>query len=118
LGEDLVLLADKAHDGVARRASAQLGMAETTFRRQLQKVREDQQTGRLNRTPEWIRIGPILSQLLNSLNGASEENLSDRIREALLQEVICYLPEQDKSAAALMGVTLPTYRRWKAMARL
>ena len=117
LGEDLVLLADVVHQGNARRASAHLGMAETTFRRQLQKVQQDQLTGRINRVPEWRRIDPILSQLLNSLNGNSEENLSELIRDSLMREVINLLPKQDKTAADLMGVTLPTYRRWKDMVK-
>jgi diguanylate cyclase (GGDEF)-like protein len=116
LGEDLILLADKVCQGVARRASVQLGMAETTFRRQLQKARQDEQAGLLTRSPEWNRIGPILDQLVNSLNGSSEDNLSERIRASLLQEVITCLPHEDKTAAALMGVTLPTYRRWKETA--
>ena len=116
LGEDLVLLADAIHQGVARRASVHLGMAETTYRRQLQKVQQDQASGRFNRVLEWRRIGPILSQLLDSLDGTSEQNLNELIRDALLQEVINQLPGQDKTAAELMGVTLPTYRRWREMA--
>ena len=116
LGEDLVLLADAVYQGVARRASVHLGMAETTYRRQLQKVQQEQASGRLNRAPEWRRIGPILSQLLDSLDGTSERNLSDVSRDLLLQEVISQLPGHDKTAAELMGVTLPTYRRWREMA--
>ncbi len=76
-----------------------------------------------DRTPERAhRNGPVsvrsFAQLLNTLNGASAENLSERIRDSLLQEVVTRLPDQDKTAAALMGVTLPTYRRWKETARV
>ncbi len=39
--EDLVLAANHAANGVARRAAANLGLAETTFRRQLEKVKRE-----------------------------------------------------------------------------
>ncbi len=118
LGEDLVLLADETHRGIARRASSLLGMAETTFRRQVQKVRQEQETGRLTRVPEWRPMGPVLNHLLSSLDANAEQNVSERVRGALLQEVISCLPDEDKTATALMGVTLPTYRRWKESARV
>jgi hypothetical protein len=49
LAEDLVLAADKANNGTARRASTTLGMAETTFRRRLEKVKREAQAGLIAR---------------------------------------------------------------------
>ena len=117
VGEDLVLLADEAHHGVARQACSLLGMPETTFRRQIIKARNERDAGRLTRTPEWSRMGQVLSNLLSSLEGPQEQNVGERVRNILLEEVVNRLPEKNKAAAELMGVTLPTYRRWKASAR-
>jgi diguanylate cyclase (GGDEF)-like protein len=111
--EDLVLLANEAHHGNARRASMLLGMPETTFRRQLQKVRFDQAAGRLTRSGEWRLMGPVLSQLLTAMERAPVHKANEQIRTRLLEEVMARLPDKDKISAALMGVTLPTYRRWR-----
>ena len=112
LTEDLVLAADDLAWGVARRASAQLGVAETTYRRQLEKVRRSESHGLLQRNPAWSSLQPVIAHLANSLNGGSGENVLEGARQVLLAEVAPLTTGHDAFGAALMGVTVPTYRRW------
>ncbi len=64
--EDLVLAADNLAWGVARRASAQLGVAETTYRRQLEKIQRAQSHGLLQRSPVWADMHAIIAHLVQA----------------------------------------------------
>jgi transcriptional regulator with GAF, ATPase, and Fis domain len=112
LAEDLVLAADRVANGTASRASSVLGMAETTFRRRLEKVKREFEAGLLARTREWSAIQPVLSRLILAGNPANDENLFERTRRVLLEEVVARVQNNRVLGSALMGVTAPTYRRW------
>lgn len=114
LNSDLVLAADKAVNGVARQASALLGMAETTFRRQLDKVRQEAAAGLTLRSPEWSAIVPLIERLIAQAEASPEQNLIDSAGQLLLQEVMDQVADNDQLGSALLGVTKPTYQRRKA----
>ena len=114
LAEDLVLTADRAANGTASRASSTLGMAETTFRRRLAKVKHEFDTGLLSRTAEWSTMQPVLSRLVAATDNTRGEDICERARRLLLEEVMAHAPHDGALGAVLMGVTAPTYRRWTA----
>lgn len=109
LTEDLILAANNAANGVARRAATNLGLAETTFRRQFEKIKRIEQTGLLSRTTAWDAIKPVISEII-AVN--SKDNIVEQAKELLLMEVVKRTGDHFSVGAALMGVTLPTYRRW------
>ena len=111
LTEDLVLAADRIEKGVARRAALRLGLAETTFRRQLEKLKRAEQAGVLSRTPDWANIRPILNEFAASADEIASENMIEQIRTMLLQEIIKRIPKDKSTGSALMGISLPTYQR-------
>jgi len=111
LNEDLVLAASEVTNGNARRAAIMLGLAETTFRRQLEKVNASVQAGLLVRTSSWSTLLPILNSIINSINLESQQDIIGQARLMLLEQVLNKVPQDNKKGAALMGVTGPTYRR-------
>jgi diguanylate cyclase (GGDEF)-like protein len=114
LAEDLVLAADRAANGTASRASTALGMAETTFRRRHAKVKHEFDTGLLSRTAEWSAMQPVLSRLVAATDNTNGEDICERARRLLLEEVMTHAQHDGALGAVLMGVTAPTYRRWTA----
>lgn len=113
LDEDLVLAADAAHGGVGRQAAAVLGMAETTFRRHLEKAKRATAQQTAPRHPVWSPAVPILERLARARDHC-DGNILKAARRLLLTEIRSRLPNNDRLGAALLGVTTPTYRRWKA----
>jgi hypothetical protein len=87
-------------------------MAETTFRRRLEKVKREYQAGLSVRSPDWSVIPPILTQLIVDNDLSPGEKLFERARSLLLQEVVARVQQDSARGSALMGVTVPTYRRW------
>ncbi len=112
LTEDLVLEADRFDSGVARRASIRLGIPETTFRRQLVKLKQAEQAGVLSRTADWMNIKPLLAELITNAEENASENMLEQMRAMLLEEIFKLIPKDKTLGSALMGVTLPTYQRW------
>lgn len=112
LTEDLVLEANRVDRGIARRASLRLGIPETTFRRQLVKVKQAEQAGVLSRTADWANIKPFLAELVTHAEEVASKSLLEQVRTMLLQEIFIQIPDNKTLAAALMGITLPTYQRW------
>ena len=120
LAEDLLREADRQAGGNARRAARDLGVAETTYRRQLGKLRDAQSQGLLLRKPVWTSAAAVLQRLVRSLQRQSAEprsrdNALERARSLLLATVLERVSEKDPLGASLMGVTLPTYRRWRQL---
>jgi len=105
-----VLSAYEAANGVSGRARALLGIPETTFRRKLQKATSQERAGLLTRRPPWNEVGPSIVALVRSSEEAREDVL-DTARSVLLHEVISHIDDPVRGAA-LMGVTVRTYRRW------
>ena len=107
LADDLMLTADAAAPGVASRGATLLGMPETTYRRRLQQA----QAASPSRLPQWQRVVPHLSNLLS--HGYGGVDLLGKLRHELLQLVVEKHGDNPSGAAALMGVSPPTYRRWR-----
>jgi DNA-binding NtrC family response regulator len=112
LDEDLVLQAYEAAGGVSGRARALLGVPETTFRRKLQKTTSQERAGILTRRPPWNDVRPCIAELVRTPDVAQSDVLH-LARSLLLQEVVTHVDDPARGAA-LMGVTLRTYRRWAA----
>ncbi len=112
LNEDIVIAADGASEGVASAASSRLGMADTTYRRQREKLRAEIDAGLLARTPQWGAVRPILDRLVAEDGEAAGDNITKRARDLLLNEITEQVAGNAALGCRLMGVTLPTYRRW------
>jgi hypothetical protein len=110
----MVLAADEAADGVARRGSSLLGMPESTYRRHLGKARASLETGTSMRIPQWLAVQTVFSELLALGGPETAGSVVIRARQMLLEEVVAQFEDDDKAGAAMMGVTVPTYRNWKA----
>ena len=114
LADDLVLAADRRANNSARRACSVLGMAESTFRRRLEKVKLEFQAGMNARSADWALVQPVLSCLVVANEASPGENIFERARQVLLEEVMARVPQDGALGSTLMGVTVPTYRRWIA----
>ncbi len=114
LNDDLVLAADDLCDNVARRAAQLVGVAESTFRRQLQKAGAATFTGADYRQDEWLPMRPLIRRLLaqHTTESALNDNVLERARDVLLDRVRAETNVRPSAGASLMGVTLPTYKRW------
>ena len=114
LTEDLLREADEQAGGNARRAAAELGIPETTFRRQLDKVQRAEAQGLLRRSPAWTGTSDVLARLVEAARGGDAGNVVERAKTLLLSEVVKRVAGKDALGAELMGITVPTYRRWQA----
>jgi len=111
LSEDLMLEAAAANGGVARRAAMTLGMAETTFRRRLQKARELSAAGLAARPAAWRPVRNALADLVRAPQSDGESLLA-RARRVLIEEIAARVTEDPRVRSALLGVTPLTYQRW------
>ncbi len=110
LGDDLIVEAAEAGDGVARRGAAIVGIPETTFRRRLQKASEQNEAGLATRSGTWDEVRQILAALVRR-DDLGDEPLLARSEQCLLSEILGRFPSDVKTGSALLGVTPPTYRR-------
>ncbi|MEE4193294.1 MAG: sigma 54-interacting transcriptional regulator, partial [Halieaceae bacterium] len=117
LSEDLVLKVDEIARGTARRGARRLGVAETTYRRQLEKARRLEAQGLLVRSDAWSRLQPTIDLLADSLAEDNPTNVIEEARTQLLEAVVARVGEDAARGSALMGITVPTYRRWTEQAR-
>jgi DNA-binding protein Fis len=114
LTTDLVLGADMAVDGNARQASALLGMAETTYRRHLDKARHEALSAQTVRSDDWSAMEQVVTLIVDKAGSSSGERLVDQASQLLLEQVLLQLPDNDTLGSALLGVTKPTFLRRKA----
>jgi DNA-binding NtrC family response regulator len=110
LSEDLILEADAAADGVARRGSAIVGIPETTFRRRLRRAGSQVKAGLAPRMGTWSEVRPILTDLVRCPD-VDGRDLLLAVEQVLLDEIVTRFPRDVKTGSALLGVTAPTYRR-------
>jgi DNA-binding NtrC family response regulator len=106
--EDMVLAANDAANGVARRAAGLLGIPETTFRRRLSKTERQQRAGLSPRAGRWGEVRTLLAQVV--ISQSDGEDLIRRALTILLEEILRRLPDDVSTGAQLLGVTAPTYR--------
>ncbi|MEO1081461.1 MAG: sigma 54-interacting transcriptional regulator [Pseudomonadota bacterium] len=114
LTEDLLREAETQTQGNARRAAATLAIPETTFRRQLEKIHRSDAQGLLRRSPAWAGTAEILAALVRTAQGKTGTNIVERAKTLLLDLVVEGSGGKDSLGAQIMGVTVPTYRRWRA----
>lgn len=112
LTEDLVLAASNACDSVIRRAAVRVGIPETTFRRHYQRASSEQQAGLSNRTNDWVSVQDIVADVVETIEEGSNDDVLERARVMLLEDVREQVAGRVTAGAALMGVTAPTYKRW------
>ncbi|HHJ38026.1 MAG: hypothetical protein AXA67_01635 [Methylothermaceae bacteria B42] len=111
LVEDLVIEADKQHRHIARRACKALGMAETTFRRHLEKVNRETSLGLVTRTTHWRKIQPCLESLVRTASLSDTPKIAENARRMLLHIIAEQVADNTQLGAKLMGVSVPTYRK-------
>jgi DNA-binding NtrC family response regulator len=107
-----VLEAQAASSNVMRRGATRLGIPEATFRRRLRKAQSERDRS-TPPPPFWEPVERAVKALVSEDAKAGDDRLR-RARALLLEGVVERLPEDVSRASALMGVTEPTYRRWKS----
>ncbi|HQR66035.1 MAG TPA: sigma-54 dependent transcriptional regulator [Thermoanaerobaculia bacterium] len=110
LATDLVLEADAAADGVARRGAALLGLPEATFRHRLQKAKNEIQLGQGARPPEWSPARAAVARIVALPRPDAEDRL-ERAENVLIGEIRKRIPEDDQLGSLVLGVTVQTFRR-------
>jgi diguanylate cyclase (GGDEF)-like protein len=109
LGEDLVLEAQVAANGVSRRGALLAGIPETTFRRRLRRASDRARAGFSPRTGNWDQVRAALCDVVRAL-GDHGRNLLPLVQRTLLEEILDRVPDEPTTGAKLLGVTLPTFR--------
>ena len=89
-------------------------MAETTYRRQLDKARQEAPGGQAVRSDDWLAMELVVTFFVHNAGSSSGERLIDQASQLLLEQVLLQLPENDTLGSALLGVTKPTFLRRKA----
>ncbi|MEM1246969.1 MAG: sigma 54-interacting transcriptional regulator [Acidobacteriota bacterium] len=108
LTEDLILEADRRSQGIATRAARRLGMADTTFRRQRDRILGNNAVGLVARTDGWSQVAKLIERLVADPPSAA---LPEHLQSLLLQSIAEHLPETPRTGAAVLGVSMPTYRQ-------
>jgi hydrogenase-4 transcriptional activator len=109
LADDVVLEASARGGGVIARGAALLGIPTSTFRRRL----EGSSSGAGWSAPRpqgWTEVRAALGQVLRGPESRGEDRLQ-RVQQVLMEEVLSRVPDTPRTAAALLGVSLPTFRR-------
>lgn len=111
LTEDLILTADRLSSGKSRRGAGLLGLAETTYRRQLQSAARRRAAGLAVRSTYWPAVASILEDFIRARRG--ETDVCQWAEACLLAEAESAAPGDARTAAGLLGVTQPTLLRRK-----
>jgi DNA-binding NtrC family response regulator len=109
LEEDMILACLAAHSQVLNRAAAALAVPESTLRRKVLRMREIYGGDSPTRPDDWHAVTPLLD-VLCQLAKEQQTPLLDMVAEHLLAELESR-PMSRKTAATLLGVSIPTYRR-------
>jgi hydrogenase-4 transcriptional activator len=112
LAEDLVLAADKLSAGVSRRGADLLGLADSTYRRQLQAAVARRSAGLAVRSPTWHGVAALLEDFIQARRDGID--VCQWAEAGLLAEIESAVPADPRTAAALLGVTEPTLLRRRA----
>jgi diguanylate cyclase (GGDEF)-like protein len=114
LADDLVLEADRLGKGVASVAAAILGMPVTTFRRRLASSQAQAGAGWAPRPVSWPGVRACLAAVLRGTEPGTRNVLKD-VLQVLDEEITAQAPGDPRLGAALLGVTLPTFRRRRGL---
>jgi len=112
LAEDLVLAADRLASGVSRRGAELLGLADSTYRRQLQAATARRASGLAVRSPTWPEVAGLLEDFIRARR--DDTDVCQWAEAGLLAEIESAVPGEPRTAAALLGVTEPTLLRRRA----
>ena len=105
---DAALEASSAASGIARRAAVLLGVPETTFRRVLRRASDEAASGLAHRPESWEAVRRALRDVVMQPSVPGEDVI-ERLERLLLEKVVERSPDA-RVGAALMGVSLPTFR--------
>jgi len=110
LEEDFILMSLNHHGGVLNRAAMTIGMPESTLRRKIQKIEQDYGSTDPQRPGDW----PVTPELYGEVMRVAAEDAGhplDLLANLLFEEIESR--ELNKTTSAqLLGVSLPTYRRF------
>jgi len=113
LAEDLVLAADRLSAGVSRRGSEMLGLADSTYRRQLQSAAARRSSGLAVRSSTWPHgVAALLEDFIRAR--PADTDVCQWAEAGLLAEIESAVPSDARTAAALLGITEPTLLRRRA----
>jgi hypothetical protein len=113
LSEDLIVEAHVAAGGVIRRGATLLGIPQTTFRRRFRQATSRAGAGLTWLPGTWTSVRRLLAGMVRA-SRSDHQDLLEQTRVLLLELVSRRVPQDVPAAAALMGVTEPTYYRWLA----
>lgn len=108
LDNDLVLAASAASSHVARRAASRLGLPETTFVRRLKRAQNEELMTR--RTGDWEPVRQVVNRLVQAAEHSDRDVLA-AAEMCLLEAILRHVPHDQTAGAALLGTSLPTFRR-------
>ncbi len=110
LEEDFILMSLNHHGGVLNRAAMTIGMPESTLRRKIQKIEEQYGSTDPRRPGDW----PVTPELYSELMRVAAEDVGQPLEllANLLFEEIESRSLNKTTSAQLLGVSLPTYRRF------
>jgi hypothetical protein len=111
LVEDLILEAHLAANEVLSQGAVRVGIPEATFRRRVKKVLEQKEAGLSPRSPSWAAVQTLLAEVVQ-VGDTAGGDLLKRARQLLLEDVLSRIADDVSLGSALMGVTVPTFRRW------
>jgi hypothetical protein len=110
LDDELVLAAFDQCQSVATRAAAALGLPETTYARRLQRAQRDSRIG--TRPAWWQAVHAAVDQVVRmACASPSGRNLLDHAESLLIEQIDRRCRDDARSGAALLGTSVPTYRR-------
>jgi hydrogenase-4 transcriptional activator len=112
LAEDLVLTADRMTGGAARRGAELLGLADTTYRRQLRGASARRASGAARRSASWPHVVSLLEDVIRGRPPGVDA--CEWAEAALLAEIEKAVTGDARKAATLLGVTEPTLLRRRA----
>ncbi len=109
LADDLVLEAHAASFGVVARAAELVGAPYSTFSRRFNRAEAQAAAGAAPRSESWRAVRQAIATLLDG--GSVEDRLLEASERLLLEVIVACVPDDPGVGSALLGVSLPTFRR-------
>jgi hypothetical protein len=97
---------------VSRRGAELLGLADSTYRRQLQAAAARRAAGLSVRSTTWPEVAGLLENFIRARR--DDTDVCQWAEAGLLAEIESAVPGDPRTAAALLGVTEPTLLRRRA----
>ena len=105
-----MLAAFSACDGVASRAATAVGLPDTTYTRRLERAQREAQLGA--RPAFWPAVSAAVAAMLRPQAARPRGTcLLDVAETCLLEGIERRFPGDPRAGAALLGTSLPTFRR-------